>query len=468
MPQNAAVGGNLSVSGNLIVNGSTTTINTNVLSVIDKEITLAEVSARTFVANITNGSPNITAVTPVTGLIPGMIVTISTAGLSVPANTTIISITNNTAVLSNPVTGSSGSATFNAQGATDTTANGGGLRIKGTTDKTLTYTNSTTSFTSSENFDLATGKAYRIGNVQIANGSTTTLGPTTGSWSIGAGVTASSLTSVGTLTTLTVSGLISSTFATSGSPSITFQNDAATGLANSTFSIARTVKGGIHFSGSGAGTGGSAREHAITFRGNTADESQAGIYVIQNNTIGTAMTLATTDNFTTGPQQGLTISHLGDVTVNRGNLIIGTAGKGIDFSIQPNATGMTNEVLNDYEEGTWTPTVTTAGYTISASAARYTKIGNRVIINARIIFSAVSGTSNSNVAFSGLPFSSNSAFHGVGVAREVTNNGEIYVAQVTAATSNFSINSYNGVANGSAATIAINENYDVYINYMAA
>ena len=469
MPQNAAVGGNLSVSGNLIVNGSTTTINTNVLSVIDKEITLAEVSARTFLANITNGSPNITAVTPVTGLIPGMIVTISTGGLSVPANTTILSITNNTAVLSNPVTGSSGSATFNAQGATDTTANGGGIRIKGTTDKTLTYTNSTTSFTSSENFDLATGEQYRIGNVQIANGSTTTLGPTTGSWSIGAGVTASSLTSVGTLTTLTVSGLISSTFTTLGSPAITFQNDAASGLANNTFSIARTVKGAVHFSGSGAGTGGSAREHAITFRGNTADETQAGIYVIQNSTIGTAMTLATTDNYTTGPQQAITISPIGDVTVNRGNLVIGTAGKGIDFSATANSSGtMTSELLSDYEEGTWTPTVTTAGYTISASAARYTRIGNRVIINARIIFSAVSGTSNSNVAFSGLPFSSNSAFHGVGVAREVTNNGEIYVAQVTAATSNFSINSYNGVANGSAATIAINENYDVYINYMAA
>ena len=145
------------------------------------------------------------------------------------------------------------------------------------------------------------------------------------------------------------------------------------------------------------------------------------------------------------------------------------SGKGIDFSATANSSGtMTSELLDDYETGTWTPTVTTAGYTISASAARYTKIGNRVIINARINFSAVSGTSNSNVAFSGLPYSSNSAFHGVGVAREVTNNGEIYVAQVTAATSNFSINSYNGVANGSVATIAINENYDVYIDYMAA
>jgi hypothetical protein len=206
LPQNANVGGNLTVSGNLIVNGTTTSINTNILSVDDKLIDLADVSARTFSATIVSNSANITAISPVTGLIPGMVVSISTAGLSVPVGTTIVSITNNTATLSNPVTGSSGTATFVSTGATDTTADGGGFRVKGTTDKSITYVNATTAFTSTENFDLATGKSYRIGNVQIANGNTTTLGPTSGAWSIGAGVTSSSLTSVGTLTSLTVSG----------------------------------------------------------------------------------------------------------------------------------------------------------------------------------------------------------------------------------------------------------------------
>ena len=206
LPQNANVGGNLTISGNLIVNGTTTTINTNVLSVDDKLIDVADVSARTFTATIVSNNANITAISPVTGLIPGMAVSISTAGLSVPVGTTIASITNNTATLSNPVTGSSGSATFVTTGATDTTADGGGIRIKGTTDKSITYVNATTALTSTENFDLATGKAYRIGNVQIANGLTTTIGPTTGAWQIGAGVTSSSLTSVGTLGSLTVTG----------------------------------------------------------------------------------------------------------------------------------------------------------------------------------------------------------------------------------------------------------------------
>ena len=403
LPQNANVGGNLIVSGSLTVNGTTTTINTNVLDIDDKEISLAAIISKTFTATITSGSSNISAITPVSGLIPGQVVSISTAGLSVPVGTTIVSITNNTATLSNPVTGSSGTATFNAQGATDTTADGGGIRIKGTTDKTIQYTNATTAFTASEHFDLATGKQYRIGNVQIANGLTTTIGPTTGSWSIGAGVTASSLTSVGTLTSLNVSGSIASSFTPTGIPALTFQNDANIGLANNTFSIARTTKGAIHFSGSGAGTGGSAREHAITFRGNTADEAQAGIYVIQNNTIGTAMTLATTDNYTTGPQQGITISPTGDVTINRGNLVIGTSGKGIDFSANANAAGMTSELLDDYERGTWTPSLINAGTpSYSSASGEYIKIGSSVWLN--FSFSWSGATAGGNTRIGGLPF----------------------------------------------------------------
>jgi len=416
LPQNANVGGNLIVSGNLTVNGTTTTINTNVLSIDDKLIDLADVSARTFTATIVSNSANITAISPVTGLIAGMAVSISTAGLSVPAGTTIVSITNNTATLSNPVTGSSGTATFVSTGATDTTADGGGFRVKGTTDKSITYVNATTAFTSTENFDLATGKQYRIGNVLIASGSQ--IGPSTGSFSLGAGVTTSSLTQVGTLTSLSTSGAISSSFSTVGSAALTLTNDAATSLANNTFSIAKTVKGGIHF-GNAAGTGGAARQVAITFRGNATDEAQAGIYVVNNNTIGTAMTLATTDNYTTGPQQGLTISHLGDVTVNRGNLIIGTSGKGIDFSANSNNAGMTSELLNDYEEGSFTPSIAFGGSDLgvvySVRVGRYTKIGNRVLFNILLNISN-KGTATGIATIAGLPFTPGAGNQGYGAA----------------------------------------------------
>lgn len=50
----------------------------------------------------------------------------------------------------------------------------------------------------------------------------------------------------------------------------------------------------------------------------------------------------------------------GDVNLSTGNLVIGTDGKGIDFSITSHPAGMTSELLSDYEEGTWTGTLTGA------------------------------------------------------------------------------------------------------------
>ena len=205
-PQNFNVGGNMIVSGNLTINGTSTTINSATLSVDDKTIEMGAVQNTTFVANVTNGSANITGVTPTTNLIPGMVVSVSTGGISVPEGTFIVSITGNAAVLSNAVTGSSGSATFNAIGPSDTSADGGGIVLKGTTDKSITWSDTTDAWTSTENFDLATGKQYRLGNVLIASNSQ--IGPSTGSFALGAGVTASSLTSVGTLSSLSVTGAI--------------------------------------------------------------------------------------------------------------------------------------------------------------------------------------------------------------------------------------------------------------------
>ena len=71
----------------------------------------------------------------------------------------------------------------------DSGASGGGITLKGSTDKTFNWIDSTDSWTSSENLELATGKVFRIDGVSVV--SKTGLGST---------VVASSLTSVGTLT----------------------------------------------------------------------------------------------------------------------------------------------------------------------------------------------------------------------------------------------------------------------------
>jgi len=91
----------------------------------------------------------------------------------------------------------------------------------------------------------------------------------------------------------------------------------------------------------------------------------------------------------------------GNTVLPDGNLVIGTSGKGIDFSATP-GTG-TSELLADYEEGTWTPTDGSgAGLVITVQNARYTKIGRMVYVIAYIIYPA---TANATAAaLSGLPF----------------------------------------------------------------
>ena len=85
----------------------------------------------------------------------------------------------------------------------------------------------------------------------------------------------------------------------------------------------------------------------------------------------------------------------GDVNIVDGDLVIGTSGHGIDFSATSDAAGMTSELLDSYEEGTYTATLTclTSG-TITVNSSNdqlyYTKIGRVVYVTGRISVSAVS------------------------------------------------------------------------------
>ena len=110
----------------------------------------------------------------------------------------------------------------------------------------------------------------------------------------------------------------------------------------------------------------------------------------------------------------MAISSAGDVSINDGNLIV-ASGHGIDFSATGDAGGMSSELLDDYEEGTWTPAA--YGFTISATySARYTKIGRLVHINCYVQAASGSGTSQ-QPQINGLPFTSvsgNSYSYGAG------------------------------------------------------
>ncbi len=71
----------------------------------------------------------------------------------------------------------------------DITADGAGLTVKGATDKTLNWVSANTAWTSSDNFNILTGKTYKINGTDVLTSS-----------SLGSGVTGSNLTSVGTIT----------------------------------------------------------------------------------------------------------------------------------------------------------------------------------------------------------------------------------------------------------------------------
>jgi hypothetical protein len=102
----------------------------------------------------------------------------------------------------------------------DATADGGGITLKGATDKTFNWIDATDSWTASEHIDLASGKTYKIGNTTIAN-----------STALGTGILASSLTSVGTLSSLTLGGAVS------GITTLAAGNTTITGFVNATSSV---------------------------------------------------------------------------------------------------------------------------------------------------------------------------------------------------------------------------------------
>jgi hypothetical protein len=123
-----------------------------------------------------------TLVTPNIGAATGTSLTLS-GDLTVNGTTTTINSTTVSVDDKNLELGSSASPT-------DAGADGGGITLKGDTDKTFNWIDATDAWTSSENLNLLTGKSLLIAGTSVLNATT-----------LGSGVTASSLTSVGTIAT---------------------------------------------------------------------------------------------------------------------------------------------------------------------------------------------------------------------------------------------------------------------------
>jgi len=109
------------------------------------------------------------------------------------------------------------------------------------------------------------------------------------------------------------------------------------------------------------------------------------------------------------------ITQSGDASIANGNLVV-ASGHGIDFSAT-SGTG-TSELLDDYEEGLWTPTM--SGATLKSQHTsggtypnRYTKIGRQVTLDFAVSWQSVTG--GTELKIGGLPFTASKGLWGGGL-----------------------------------------------------
>ena len=148
---------------------------------------------------------------------------------------------------------------------------------------------------------------------------------------------------------------------------------------------------------------------------------QDGAMTIANNTNNRVVTATGADPASLNGESGLTFdTSNGHLTVGDGNLVIGTHGHGIDFSANTDDEGgsgsLSSELLDDYEEGTWTPGISgssldpegddqSQGYDLQVG--HYTKIGRLVTISGNITMNNITGMTGGHTAnIVGLPFTS--------------------------------------------------------------
>jgi hypothetical protein len=201
---NGLSGGTITTTGTLgVTTGSTLTVNTagihvnSALSITS--LTLA--GAASGVTTLAAGNTTITGDITVSG-------NLTINGTTTNINSTNLLVEDKNIILGDVTTPS------------DVTADGGGITLKGATDKTFNWVDATDSWTASEHIDLAAGKVYKIGTTTIAN-----------STALGTGILASSLTSVGTLSSLTLGGALS------GVTTLAAGNTTITGFANASVSV---------------------------------------------------------------------------------------------------------------------------------------------------------------------------------------------------------------------------------------
>ena len=181
--------------------------------------------------------------------------------------------------------------------------------------------------------------------------------------------------------------------------------------------------GSVASSGAISGTTGTFSDQLTI---STGSDSTRGLRVTGGASGGTEIAQFRTNNGTAR----FTVNN--DVTVNTGNLVIGTAGKGIDFS---NATdeasgeSSTESILYDYEAGSFQPTLFSgaSGSSFSANATYnggyYVRIGRMVHISMNIRGTFTLGSGSGAIYIGNLPFT-------VGTTNELSGAGNAVYSSI--------------------------------------
>ena len=135
--------------------------------------------------------------------------------------------------------------------------------------------------------------------------------------------------------------------------------------------------------------------HVVASMGAYGDGDNEGAYI--NFKVTSAA--SGTNPFTT-TSEALRIKSDKNIEVTDGDLQF-ASGHGVSFSATNDAGGRSSELLDDYEEGTWTPTMHDGS--VTASKAFYTKIGRQVTLHCRLQ-SFTDNSTNDQVTIKGIPF----------------------------------------------------------------
>ena len=155
---------------------------------------------------------------------------------------------------------------------------------------------------------------------------------------------------------------------------------------------------------------------------NVRANATTGILQVTGPTAATTRVMTVPDANFTAARTDAAQSFTGDQTLSTGNIIQGTAAKGINFTANTPLAGMTSQLLNWYEEGTWTPTAGT--FTVVgtfAGTGTYIRIGKQVTVTARLNATTSIGCVAGQY-FDSLPFTSSSAANIVYVGGSVNDN----------------------------------------------